>query len=392
MGGFRLGLEKASKRFKVVWSNQWEPSTKRQDASFIYTKQFGPEHHSNTDINEVSTKTIPDHDLLVGGFPCQDYSVANRSKYSKGIEGKKGVLWWQIHRILKEKRLKPKYLMFENVDRLLKSPSIHRGRDFATILHSLTSLGYIVEWRVINAADYGMPQRRRRVFILGYHKKSSVYQQIKKLNQPHTWLTLAGIFAKSFPVQKNAVSIATCSINPEEFAQTVLPRSPFANTGIAIKNTVHTLKTSPSYTGPKTTLGDILVPETTVPQKYFISRYAAKRWKQLKKGKKEKRISKVDGKEYWYREGDMPYPDLLNLPSRTVITSEGESSASRTTHVVRTPKSKLRRLVPVELERLNMFPDNHTEGITDMRRAFCMGNALVTGVVRKLGKRLAQAA
>ena len=104
VGGFRIGLERASERFKTIWNNQWEPSTVRQDASIIYCKRFGPEGHSNRDIATVPTEEIPPHDLLVGGFPCQDYSVATTLKRSGGIEGKKGVLWWQIYRIISESR------------------------------------------------------------------------------------------------------------------------------------------------------------------------------------------------------------------------------------------------------------------------------------------------
>src|SRR5690606_10861709 len=117
-------------------------------------------NHFNVDISKIATKQIPDHDLLVGGFPCQDYSVATTLNNSKGLTGKKGVLWWNIHKILQEKKNRPRYLLFENVDRLLKSPSSQRGRDFAIMLKGLDDLGYCVEWRVINAADYGMPQRR----------------------------------------------------------------------------------------------------------------------------------------------------------------------------------------------------------------------------------------
>ena len=167
VGGFRLGLEKIG--FDVVWSNQWEPSTKKQHASMVYEARFGEKNHSNEDIALVSSDEIPDHDLLCGGFPCQDYSVATTLNNSKGLKGKKGVLWWSIFKILEEKKNKrPKYLFLENVDRLLKSPSDQRGRDFAVMLASLDELDYVVEWRVINAADYGMPQRRRRVFILAY--------------------------------------------------------------------------------------------------------------------------------------------------------------------------------------------------------------------------------
>ena len=184
VGGFRLGLEKNN--FEVVWSNQWEPSTKRQHASMVYEARFGKENHSNEDINVVVTRDVeevPDHDLLVGGFPCQDYSVATTLKNSKGLRGKKGVLWWAIHKILEAKENPLKYLFLENVDRLLKSPSAQRGRDFAVMLQSLNELGYAVEWRVINAAEYGMPQRRRRVFFIGFHKSTQLYQQLQEANK-----------------------------------------------------------------------------------------------------------------------------------------------------------------------------------------------------------------
>ena len=153
VGGFRIGLEK-TKKFEVIWSNQWEPLTKtQQHASWVYENKFGKKNHSNENIEEVDTKVIPDCDVLVGGFPCQDYSVATTLKNSKGLKGKKGVLWWSIERILREKKKKPKYLILENVDRLLKSPSKQRGRDFAVMLSCLNKLDYAVEWRVINAAE-----------------------------------------------------------------------------------------------------------------------------------------------------------------------------------------------------------------------------------------------
>jgi len=202
VGGFRLGLEKYN-NYDIVWSNQWEPSTKVQHASMVYEKQFGKENHSNEDINEVVTRNveeIPDHDLLVGGFPCQDYSVATTLHNSKGLKGKKGVLWWSIHKILEDKKNKPKYLFLENVDRLLKSPASQRGRDFAVMLKSLNDLGYAIEWRVVNAGEYGMPQRRR-TFIIGYHKSTNIYKRISKSNKTD-WLQEKGTIANAFPLEK----------------------------------------------------------------------------------------------------------------------------------------------------------------------------------------------
>ncbi len=387
VGGFRIGLERASSRFKTVWNNQWEPSTKRQDASQIYCKNFGFTGHSNIDISTVPVDDIPNSDILVGGFPCQDYSVATTLKRSEGIEGKKGVLWWQIHRILKDHPNPPKYLVLENVDRLLGSPASQRGRDFAIILASLSDLGYCVEWRIINAAEYGMPQRRRRTYMFAFKQDTPFFNAI---GQPIDWLYKDGVMANSFPVEQTYVRpveftiIGDLSVVSESFnkGKTV---SPFKNTGVMINRKVFTTQMTPSYNGPFVTLGDILVPESEVPNDFFINDTDLEKWQYVKGGKTEKRVNKATGFEYNYSEGAMSFPDSTDKPSRTIITGEGGNAPSRFKHVILTASGKYRRLTPIELERLNMFPDNHTEGSSDMRRAFLMGNALVTGIVERIG-------
>ncbi|SDQ13544.1 DNA (cytosine-5-)-methyltransferase [Flagellimonas zhangzhouensis] len=390
VGGFRLGLENTN-HFEVVWSNQWEPSTKTQHASMVYEARFGAENHSNCNIEEVPTNEIPDHDILVGGFPCQDYSVATSLNNSKGLLGKKGVLWWSIHRILSEKKHKPKYLFLENVDRLLKSPSNQRGRDFAVMLRSLSDLGYAVEWRVINAAEYGMPQRRRRVFFLAYFKDSPIYEQLQN-TIAKDWILRKSTFSEAFPLSQNVQKPVT--FNLEENIVSVSDNfnkeqglSSFLNAGICVDGKVTTLKASPKYDGKRTVLADILE-QSNVSSDYFIAESEYPKWEYLKGAKKETRKSK-SGFEYHYSEGSMVFPDALDQPSRTIITGEGGKTASRFKHVVQTSDG-LRRLLPVELERLNMFPDNHTklEGISDAKRAFFMGNALVVGIVEKVGASL----
>ncbi len=402
VGGFRLGLEgwngksasskyekKLKSIYEVVWSNQWEPSTKIQHASIVYENRFGKDSHSNQDISAVDVKEIPDHDLLVGGFPCQDYSVATTLKNSKGLIGKKGVLWWSIHKILSEKKKKPKYLFLENVDRLLISPSGQRGRDFAIILKSLNDLGYAVEWRVINAAEFGMPQRRRRIFILAYLKGTNIYKSITKSN-PLEWILTDGTLADAFPV---STDIKT---NPSEFELNgdIVSISDnfnkkgingmFENSGLMINGLVSTIKTKPNYDGKYIVLRDIIL-NGEVTEEYYIGDVDFDKWKYLKGPKKEMRKNS-NGFEYNYSEGGMIFPDPLDKPSRTIITGEGGKSPSRFKHVIHTPKG-FRRLSPIELERLNMFPDNHTyfEGISDTKRAFFMGNALVVGVIEKIG-------
>lgn len=387
VGGFRIGLERASKRFKTVWNNQWELSTKRQDASIIYCRNFGTAGHSNEDISTVSVDMIPDGDLLVGGFPCQDYSVATTLKRSGGIEGKKGVLWWEIHRILRDHKNPPKYLILENVDRLLGSPAKQRGRDFAIILASLSDLGYSVEWRVINAAEYGMPQRRKRTYMFAF--KSDMPMSVKTTD-PWKWLSNDGIMAKAFTVEPTSTHQSEFNITGSlgDISDNFNNRgkaSPFRHSGIMINRKVYTADFKPCYDGLSVVLGDILIDEQQTPQEFFIDAEALNKWKYAKGGKSEKRVNKTTGYEYNYSEGAMAFPDSIDKPSRTIITGEGGAAPSRFKHVVQTPSGRYRRLTPIELERLNMFPDNHTQGTSDMRRAFLMGNALVTGIVERIG-------
>lgn len=392
VGGFRIGLEGASNAYETIWNNQWEPSTVHQDASLVYRARFGTKGHCNKDINTVATKDIPDHDLLVGGFPCQDYSVASTLSRSGGIEGKKGVLWWQIYRILNEKgENRPNYIFFENVDRLLGSPAKQRGRDFAIILASLADLGYTVEWRIINAAEYGMPQRRRRTYIVGYREGSHVYNKVEELNN---WVLFDGVMAKAFPFEQkeNSVSVFDIEGTIKEVSDNFnkgKKDSPFGNAGIMRDRHVYSVDAVPVYDGTFMTLGGNVVDESLVPEEFFIPDEEMKKWEYEKGAKKIERTSS-EGYTYTFSEGAMAFPDSLDKPSRTIITGEGGASASRFKHVVLTPSGRYRRLIPLELERLNMFPDNHTchPDVTDGRRAFLMGNALVCGIVQQVGKSL----
>lgn len=392
VGGFRIGLEGASDAYETIWNNQWEPSTVHQDASLVYRARFGSKGHINKDINTVPTSEIPDHDLLVGGFPCQDYSVASTLSRSGGIEGKKGVLWWQIYRILNEKgENRPNYIFFENVDRLLGSPAKQRGRDFAIILASLADLGYTVEWRVINAADYGMPQRRRRTYIVGYHEDSHVSSQVHDLKD---WALYEGVLAKAFPFKPKDKTYSEFEIEgsikkvSDNFNKDG-KNSPFGSAGIMRNRYVYSVDAEAVYDGPIMTLGGNVVDESLVPEEFFIPQEEVARWEYEKGAKKIERTTK-DGFKYIFSEGGMAFPDSLDKPSRTIITGEGGSAASRFKHVILTPSGRYRRLIPIELERLNMFPDNHTchPEVTDGRRAFLMGNALVCGIVQQIGKSL----
>ena len=404
VGGFRLGLESASSKdcqYTTVWANQWEPTTAKQHAADIYVNRFGSNGFSNQDIQQIvanNLSSIPDHDLLVGGFPCQDYSVARPLNGAQGLVGKKGVLFWAIYAILKGKGEKaPRYILLENVDRLLKSPVKQRGRDFAVMLAVLSDLGYAIEWRVIDAADYGFPQRRKRVFIMGYKQNTKLYPAISSTTDCAQWLTTGGVLANAFPIQKEVSEYEELQINgmtpsiSKNFSVHQPNLSPFKNSGIIVNRNVVTASLRPLYSGKRLVLRDIILNEKDVPEEFFIAKSKLKKWKYLKGAKREERQSS-SGHAYHYSEGSMLFPDSLDKPARTIITGEGGMGASRFKHVILTPSGRYRRLTPLELERINMFPDEHTklEGISDSRRAFIMGNALVVGVVQRIGESLAQ--
>lgn len=392
VGGFRLALQKAG--WDIVWSNQWEPASKVQHASSCYTYKFGSQSHSNDDINKVvnSAKNnqfnIPSADLIVGGFPCQDYSVAKSLRSSKGINGKKGVLWWPLLKVIEIKN--PKFVLLENVDRLLKSPAKQPGRDFAIMLKTLADLGYLVEWRVINAAEYGFPQKRKRVFIYARRGKFAKDKLEHMLND--------SIFARAFPVKIKG-NTSNFSLNGEtwELSRNFSKgkkKSPFGNAGIYDGKNLITSDVRAVHRGKKQVLGDLILPSKKVPSEYWIPQNQLKSWRYLKGSKAIPRKSK-SGHQYLYAEGAMSFPDSLASPSRTILTAEGGSSPSRFRHVIQ-QGNRFRRLTPIELERLNGFPDDWTkvgsngELFSDSRRAFFMGNALVVGVIERLAKEIAK--
>ena len=391
VGGFRLGLEAAG--WSTVWSNQWEPATKSQHASSCYVANFGSEGHSNLDIavsidlHEAGIERIPMADLIVGGFPCQDYSVAKSASASLGLEGKKGVLWWQIHRLVAQ--VKPKLVFLENVDRLLKSPSAQRGRDFAVMLRTLSDLGYAVEWRVVNAADYGFPQRRIRVFLV-----ATRLDLVGQSGWTREDYFAEGILPKAFPAHYGDVNSFALPEDPEIISASFNPGgrvSPFSTAGFFMNDVVTTAKAT-TEPGKGETLRSVLIEDQEVPEEYWIAEDKVKDWEFLKGAKSIARVSK-SGHSYNYAEGKMAFPDSLDKPSRTILTGEGGSTPSRFKHVIRTDKG-LRRLTPLELERLSGFPDNWTKfaadgtELSDARRAFFIGNALVVGLIERVGKEL----
>lgn len=382
VGGFRLAFDRLNSGWETRWFSQWDPERKAQWAHECYVRHFGDsvaldgEYHTGEDITTVDKDIIPDHNLLVGGFPCQDYSVAHSLKTSYGIKGAKGALWWQVRDVLAEKR--PAFCMLENVDRIIQSPKGQRGRDFAIILACFAELGYSVEWRVVNAATYGGPQRRKRTFIFAY-RNDTVYADEVSSFPADAIIGIAGFMAQAFPITK------AC-----EFSDVELPNVPtelsedftfkFNNAGYMCNGYVLTAKVTELEESP-ICLGDVL--EGDVDERYYIPDHMMDRWKYLKGAKKIPRVAKT-GFEYFYSEGAIAFPDPVDRPSRTLVTGEGR--VDRSSHVVADPVTgRLRTLTPVEMERLQCFDDNWTQGMPENMRKFCMGNALVVPMVTRMG-------
>ena len=432
VGGFRCGLNgiktlndlEKPETWKTVWFSQWEPGKTKQWAHDCYVGHFGDcmdlkgETHTGEDISKMKKENIPDHTLLVGGFPCQDYSVAHTLKSSKGIEGKKGVLWWQIRDILIAKGAP--FCLFENVDRLIKSPAKQRGRDFGIILACLNELGYSAEWRVINAAEYGEVQRRRRTFIFAYkndlkYPKTIRDDSISDDENAISIISTKGFFAKSFPIEEidskrlKSVKLPSDIVEVSDKFEFI-----FDNGGYMHDGKIYTVKTDPIKEEPKK-LGDIIETDA-VSESYFISderlwysndhsldhtdesdgnklpASTRQTWQYIKGAKKILRTA-ANGHKYVFSEGPVAMIDEYDAPARTMLTSE--SSFNRSTHIVRDRQTgKIRILTPIEAERIQGFPDHWTETclmdektvpMTEKMRYFCMGNALVVPLIRRMG-------
>ena len=391
VGGFRVGLNRVKRinesgqaiesgDWSFVWANQYEPSTKTQHAFDCYEKRFGKGSCSNEDINKVNKYSIPKHNLLVGGFPCQDYSVARTLANEQGIEGEKGVLFWSIRDILANQQTP--FVLLENVDRLLKSPANMRGKNFAVILKTFNELGYGVQWRVINASDYGMPQKRKRLFIFAYKNNTKYAMGLgKDLNLINT-----NIFNTEFKVEdvKETKQINLNIYKDICDVSNCYKEGKFLNTGIMRNGVVMCADVVPLTEG-STTLGEILEKaklKNIDLKPYIIAKDKVHRWQYLKGSKKMERTAK-NGHTYIYSEGAVPFPDKEEEPARTILTSEG--SVSRTSHIIYDKDlQEYRVLTPEECELLQMLPIGWTNTMPKNKRYFVMGNALVTGIVTRI--------
>ena len=307
--------------------------------------------------------------------------MAKTLNQALGLEGKKGVLWWQIHRILTMKR--PPFIFLENVDRLLKSPASQRGRDFAVMLATLGNLGYEVEWRMINAADYGFPQKRRRVYIVGRLAGTQPRDPTRCCTAGRSpgragpaGLTLSS--SASVKLEGDAADIS------EDFGATKGEPLPLRRLLLPPLG----LEPGPQARhGPRPRSATSWSPEDG--PRVVLRRRRPARAMGLPEGRQGRgRASTRQRPPYRYQEGALPFPDRTDGPARPSSPPKAAPPPPASSTSSR-PRGRYRRLTPRELERLNGFPDDWTAtGMPEGRRAFMMGNALVVGVVGRIAAKL----
>ncbi len=303
---------RGQEKFHCVYSNEWD-----KYANQIYKKHYG--ECDTRDIRTVDAKDIPDHDLLCGGFPCQSFSIAGKRR---GFDDTRGTLFFEIARILKEKR--PRLCLLENVKGLL---SHDNGRTFKTIISTLVELGYDIQWQVLNSKNFGVPQNRERVFIIG-HLRGTPRPKVFPIGESNEWDSEARTKGK-----------------------------------LRGSDTASALKRR-DYKGGTTFINEL----------EYIGGVISKRDMWLKDGKQNSRN---------FSQGQRVYG--TKGISSTLAGNAGGLGGK--TGLYQTDM-KIRRLTPTECERLQGFPDGWTEGISDTQKYKCLGNAVTTYVIEFIGSRL----
>lgn len=322
---------KHSKNFKCIWACEWD-----RYAAKVYKKRFSQTPLETKDIRLVKTNSIPKADLLCAGFPCQAFSLAGKRK---GFEEARGTLFYEICRIAKAKRVP--YLLLENVKGLL---SAQEGEAFRIVLDSLDELGYVLQWQVLNSKDFGVPQNRERVFVVGCLGEKR--------------------FRQVFPIKESDKGIG-------KYAQKETSRTITKRFSKGVGNT-------------ESRVIDVLINEDgrrfdSVSE--VLAEYNKDRIQEFP----------IVSKHFGTGGGNVPLV-LANAVTPDAYLARGERERIDGKAVLTSMhKRRIRRYTPVECERLQGFPDNWTKGLSDTQRYKCMGNAVTVNVVEAVGRRMLEA-
>jgi DNA (cytosine-5)-methyltransferase 1 len=314
IGGFTLGIETVIPSAECVGYSEIN-----KYAAQIYQSHY-PNHKNYGDITKINADELPDFDLLVGGFPCQAFSIAGKRK---GFEDTRGTLFFDLARILKAKR--PRYFIFENVKGLL---SHDNGNTFKTIIATLDDLGYDLQWQVLNSKNHGVPQNRERVYIVGHTRETT---------RPEV-----------FPfTESDGESIEIVQLN------------------------------KPTHSNDRVYGSDGISPTLNTMQG----------------GNRQPFVQIKEATKQGYAEatvGDSINLSVLGSTTRRGRVGRGIAQTLDTgmqQHTL-TYDMQIRRLTPTECARLQGFPDNWHEGVSDSQAYKCYGNAVTVNVVRDVVTKL----
>jgi DNA (cytosine-5)-methyltransferase 1 len=295
-------------------------------ASAIYQKHF-PTHHNYGDITQIIAEELPDFDLLVGGFPCQAFSIAGKRG---GFEDTRGTMFFELARILRTKQ--PRLFVFENVKGLLSHDG---GKSFATIIQTLDELGYDCQWQVLNSKNHGVPQNRERVFIVGHLRGTSRPEvfPFTRADREDTRpdLTAVGVNNPSRGYEARKDGLASCVRAGESGSKNIIQLN------------------QPTHSNDRVYGADGISPTLNTMQ------------------------------------GGNRQPFIQN-PKMLNFKKDYDNSVAITATSYKEPPvvNAIRRLTPTECERLQGFPDGWTEGISDTQRYKCLGNAVTVNVIKDI--------
>jgi DNA (cytosine-5)-methyltransferase 1 len=363
IGGFRLGIEKASEKLRIpvkcVFSSEIE-----KNAVKIYEKNF--KEIPSGDITKIQASDIPDIDILCGGFPCQDVSIAGKRA---GLKGKRTGLFFDIIRILKEK--KPSIVFLENVKGLLAS---NGGWDFATVLIELEDAGYSVEWCVLNSKDFGVPQNRERVFIIGHlagrcrGKIFPIFGENKSTNGKNT----NEVFAICDSGESRELQIRSDIFPPLRNGGGGCGQHNFICYPVLTPDRVNKNQNGRGVKNPNEPMFTLTAQDQHGVLLNYIGSVGNKR---LEDGKDLSRN---------YPQGSRVYSS--DGIAATLSSQAGGIGGKPGLYQIK--KDKIRKLTPIECERLQAFPDRWTEGIADSNRYKCLGNSVTVNVIEAIAEKI----
>jgi len=384
IGGFELGIQQAYENKNKLVETPTDTLSKRNieesesrrrvweyapncigfseiDKYAIQTYQKHFNHKNYGDITKINEKELPDFDLLVGGFPCQSFSIAGKRK---GFEDTRGTMFFEIARIIKEKQ--PRFLLLENVKGLL---SHDKGNTFTTIISTLDELGYDLQWQVLNSKNFGVPQNRERVFIVGH---------LRGTGRPEVF-PFGGTTAKDIKVVAELNSETWLKrhecIRRVHDINGISPTIPTGQGGGVMNKIMIPEATKKGYA--EATEGDSI--NLSVPNS------------KTRRGRVGKGVAQTidTGMQQYTIQPFIRNPyngKTSDKETGTLGTSCGTSTGMTAQHLYK--DSKIRRLTPKECERLQGFPDNWTEGVSDTQRYKQCGNAVTVNVVKEIIKKL----